>query len=537
MNFLKRSQSNLLAFGKNFINSKRTPYNNFLRLQGLRTPALKVNSTQNVGRAVFLPLLMTYAGYTTYKAYCIEDDVLKAAKNRIDDAIYKMKKEFGTQMMSFPNVTAEMKGGDKYTVEFLIDQRKCDMLSVLGAALGSFEKNKEGSGFKVLNFTAYQRDNITTIQLEFEEQVGDKKRHRIAKGTMYITGENTMDRPNFRLILEKSLDISEADIQAFIAAYREANRPNNFVLQRRQFVQQTQTLPEKNVETEEDSTKNRLEARKKLEEMGVTIFFPEASQRNLDWDYLAGYEKQKRDIEDTVLLALSYPQIYDEITKGTRMKEEPNRPKAVLFEGPPGTGKTTSAKIIAQQVNIPLIYMPIESIMSKWYGEAEKRFADIFDACKVFGKAIIFIDEIDAIAGSRDRDLHEASRRILSTLLRKIDSFESSTDVLLVCATNRKQDLDSAMLSRIDLSVKFEMPDSQSRVAIYQRYAKQLDLKELQALAKASDGLSGRNISDICKDAERRWASKLIRKEATDKLPTVEQYLESLKNRKMQNLA
>ena len=90
----------------------------------------------------------------------------------------------------------------------------------------------------------------------------------------------------------------------------------------------------------------------------------------LDWDYLAGYEKQKRSIEDTVLLALTYPQIYDEITEQTRMKNQPNRPKAVLFEGPPGTGKTTSAKIIAQQVNIPLVYIPIEAIMSELYGKS-----------------------------------------------------------------------------------------------------------------------------------------------------------------------
>ena len=89
-------------------------------------------------------------------------------------------------------------------------------------------------------------------------------------------------------------------------------------------------------------------------------------------------------------------------------------------------------------MRIPLVYMPIESIMSKYYGESEKRFADIFEACKVLGKAIVFIDEIDAIASSRDEGLHEASRRVLSTLLRKIDSFESTTDVLLICATNRK---------------------------------------------------------------------------------------------------
>jgi SpoVK/Ycf46/Vps4 family AAA+-type ATPase len=103
--------------------------------------------------------------------------------------------------------------------------------------------------------------------------------------------------------------------------------------------------------------------------------------------------------------------------------------------------------------------MPLESIMSKYYGESEKRFAEIWDCCKHLGKSIIFIDEIDAIASARDDGMHEASRRILSTLLRKIDSFESSTDVLLICATNRKNDLDQAMLSRVDLSIEFLLPD------------------------------------------------------------------------------
>lgn len=77
------------------------------------------------------------------------------------------------------------------------------------------------------------------------------------------------------------------------------------------------------------------------------VFLPEDRVQTMDWNYLAGYERQKRDIEDTVLLALNYPEIYDRITEATRVKNEPNRPKAVLFEGPPGTGKTTSAKIIA----------------------------------------------------------------------------------------------------------------------------------------------------------------------------------------------
>jgi SpoVK/Ycf46/Vps4 family AAA+-type ATPase len=79
--------------------------------------------------------------------------------------------------------------------------------------------------------------------------------------------------------------------------------------------------------------------------------------------------------------------------------------------------------------------------------------------------------------------MHEASRRILSTLLRKIDSFESTTDVLLICATNRKNDIDAAMLSRIDLSIKFDLPDKLSRAAIFKRYAKQLSDEQRSKLS------------------------------------------------------
>jgi SpoVK/Ycf46/Vps4 family AAA+-type ATPase len=95
--------------------------------------------------------------------------------------------------------------------------------------------------------------------------------------------------------------------------------------------------------------------------------------------------------------------------------------------------------------------------------------------------------------------MHEASRRILSTLLRKIDSFESTSNVLLICATNRKADLDPAMLSRIDLSVQFSLPDRPARAAIFRRYAKHLPDGELEKLAGTTEGFSGRNISDICK--------------------------------------
>ena len=132
-----------------------------------------------------------------------------------------------------------------------------------------------------------------------------------------------------------------------------------------------------------------------------------------------------------------------------------------------------------------------------------------------------------------------------------MDSFESNSDVLLICATNRKEDLDKAVLSRMDLSVSFELPDERSRSAIFQRYAKQLKPEDIRTLARMSEGFSGRNINDICKgiialshvsiifclDAERRWASKLIRQEVKERLPTLEQYIESLTRKMEQNIA
>ena len=74
---------------------------------------------------------------------------------------------------------------------------------------------------------------------------------------------------------------------------------------------------------------------------------PDTRKDKLDWYYFAGYDSVKRKIEDTVLLPLTHAHVYDQITKATRMKNETNRPKCVLFEGPPGCGKTTSAIIIS----------------------------------------------------------------------------------------------------------------------------------------------------------------------------------------------
>ncbi|KAK9706359.1 hypothetical protein RND81_07G118900 [Saponaria officinalis] len=262
-----------------------------------------------------------------------------------------------------------------------------------------------------------------------------------------------------------------------------------------------------------------------LEAMGIRVFgldqaLVDSASDQISWDNIAGYDHQKREIEDTVLLALRSPEVYDDIARGTRRKFESNRPRAVLFEGPPGTGKTSCARVIANQAGVPLLYVPLEVVLSKYYGESERLLGKVFSlANEIPTGAIIFLDEVDSFAIARDSEMHEATRRILSVLLRQIDGFEQDKKVVVIAATNRKQDLDPALISRFDSMITFGLPDQQNRQEIAAR-------------------LSGRDIRDVCQQAERRWASKVIRSKATNaptdesSLPPLQEYLECASSRR-----
>ncbi|KAF5728896.1 P-loop containing nucleoside triphosphate hydrolases superfamily protein isoform 1 [Tripterygium wilfordii] len=280
-----------------------------------------------------------------------------------------------------------------------------------------------------------------------------------------------------------------------------------------------------------------------LEAMGVKIYGldePHGSSINSDisWDNIAGYDQQKREIEDTILLSLQSPEVYDDIARGTRRKFESNRPRAILFEGPPGTGKTSSARVIANQSGFPLLYVPLEVVLSKYYGESERLLGKVFSlANELPNGAIIFLDEVDSFAVARDSEMHEATRRILSVLLRQIDGFEQDKKVVVIAATNRKQDLDPALISRFDSMITFGLPDQQNRQEIAAQYAKHLTKSELEDFAKITEHMSGRDIRDICQQAERSWAAKIIRGRANQtgeqrSLPPLQEYIESAINRR-----
>lgn len=150
--------------------------------------------------------------------------------------------------------------------------------------------------------------------------------------------------------------------------------------------------------------------------------------------------------------------------------------KGVLFTGEPGTGKTMLARIIAAQTEATFYEISGPEIFSKWYGQSEELIRKLFDAAAKDEKAIIFFDEIDSVAAQRGDESHEASKRVVAQLLTLMDGFKADTNVVVIAATNRPQDLDVALRrpGRFDWEIEFPLPNENDRRDILTKTASRL---------------------------------------------------------------
>lgn len=143
----------------------------------------------------------------------------------------------------------------------------------------------------------------------------------------------------------------------------------------------------------------------------------------------------------------------------------------ILLYGPPGTGKTSLIRILASQLNVPLFEINLAWILSKWYGESEQRLQVVFDRARNTGRAIIFIDEIDALARNRD-DLNIIDHKLLSVFLTNLDGLNSNSETIVLAATNKVELIDPALLrpGRFDRKMEVPLPTPKERKEIFEIY-------------------------------------------------------------------
>ena len=170
------------------------------------------------------------------------------------------------------------------------------------------------------------------------------------------------------------------------------------------------------------------------------------------WSDIGGLEEVKQELREAVEWPLKYPD------KFKAMGIEP--PKGVLLYGPPGCGKTLLAKAVANESDAAFFAINGPEIMSKYYGESEARLREIFERAEKNAPAIIFIDEIDAIAPKREEVTGEVERRVVAQLLALMDGLKGRGNVIVIGATNRINAIDPALRrpGRFDREVTIDLP-------------------------------------------------------------------------------
>lgn len=175
----------------------------------------------------------------------------------------------------------------------------------------------------------------------------------------------------------------------------------------------------------------------------------------------------------------------------------------ILFVGPPGTGKTTSARALSRWFGLPLVEVRLSAIISAYLGETSKNIDNVFILAKKLNPCILFIDEFDFVAKSRASDDHGALKRAVNTLLKAIDDISLVEDgVLLIAATNYPQLLDHAAWRRFDRVMSFEAPDSEMRKRIFEKVLHKVEVSvDLDEIVGLTVGFTGSDIRLVVREA------------------------------------
>jgi transitional endoplasmic reticulum ATPase len=217
----------------------------------------------------------------------------------------------------------------------------------------------------------------------------------------------------------------------------------------------------------------------------------------VSYEDIGGLEREVARVREIVELPLKHSRLFEQL--GILA------PKGVLLYGPPGTGKTLLARAVAAESRVHFIHLNGPEIMRKFYGESEAKLREVFEEAARRAPAILFIDEIDAVAPKRAEVTGDVEKRVVAQLLSLMDGFVSRGQVIVMGATNIPEVLDPALRrpGRFDREIEIGVPNTQARLQILRIHTRAMPLAgdvDLAEIAEHSHGFVGADVEALCQE-------------------------------------
>ncbi len=262
----------------------------------------------------------------------------------------------------------------------------------------------------------------------------------------------------------------------------------------------------------------------------VATLVAENINSDLNIETLVAQVRKVRGKSSTQVKTLSWDDIvlpektlneFQNLGKELRNSERLNKlgistPKGILLYGPPGTGKTQIARVLAGQSGLSFIAAATSDLKANFIGQSGSKVKQLFEQARSQAPCIVFIDEIDIIAGSRGGNSDGFVQEIVGQLLQEIDGVATKAgQVFLLAASNHPENIDSALLSRLERKIEIGLPDVEARAKILSLLLSSkpvaFDVSEkVQELAKLTDGMSGRDLNSLITRATRKAVHRTI---------------------------